>query len=55
MIVILAAILGASLGTLTAVRRKGSKADILQYAFVYGLAFTLVGVFATLIVHRMSV
>ncbi|WP_167853509.1 hypothetical protein [Roseovarius aestuariivivens] len=55
MIVILGAILGASLGALTACRRKGSTADILQYAFVFGLVFTLAGLFVTLIIHRMSV
>ncbi|MCR9146380.1 MAG: hypothetical protein NXH74_04190 [Rhodobacteraceae bacterium] len=55
MIVILGAILGAALGALTAYRRKGSTADILQYAFVYGLGFTLLGLFATLIIHRMSI
>lgn len=55
MIVILGAILGACLGAMTAYRRKGSTADILQYAFVFSLAFTLAGVFATLIIHRMSV
>ena len=36
-------------------RRKGRLADILQYAFVYALIFTLIGLFATLIIHRASV
>ncbi|WP_317054479.1 hypothetical protein [Roseovarius rhodophyticola] len=55
MIVILGAILGAALGAFVAYRRKGKMADILQYAFVYCLIFTLAGLFATLIIHRMSV
>ena len=55
MIVILGALLGAALGALTAYRRKGTTADILQYAFVFSLVFTLAAVFATLIIHRMSV
>lgn len=55
MFVILGALLGATLGTVVAWRRKGQLADILQYAFVYCLMFTLLGLFATLIIHRMSV
>ena len=55
MIVILGAIFGTALGAFVAYRRKGKLADILQYAFVYCLAFTLLGLFATLIIHRMSV
>lgn len=55
MIVLLGAILGASLGAFVAYRRKGRLADILQYAFVYCLLFALAGLFATLIIHRMSV
>lgn len=55
MIILLGAILGGGLGALVAYRRKGRTADILQYAFVYCLAFTILGLFATLIIHRMSV
>ncbi|MFN3208530.1 MAG: hypothetical protein ACE369_05935 [Roseovarius sp.] len=54
MIVVLGAILGTALGAFTAWRRKGSTADILQYAVVHGLIFALLGLFATLIIHRMS-
>ena len=54
MIVLLGAILGAALGALIARRRKGSLADILQYAFIYCLIFTMAGLFLTLIVHRMA-
>jgi len=55
MIVALGAILGACLGAFTAWRRKGRLADILQYAFVYCLIFTLLGLFATLIIHRLAI
>lgn len=55
MIVLLGAILGASLGAFTAWRRKGRGADILQYAVVYCLIFTVLGLFVTLIIHRMSI
>ncbi|SLN13229.1 hypothetical protein PEL8287_00502 [Roseovarius litorisediminis] len=54
MIVLLGAILGAITGALVARRRKGALADILQYAFVYALMFTLAGLFLTLIIHRMA-
>ena len=55
MLVILGAILGAVGGAIIAWRRKGKPADILLYAFVYGLIFALAGLFATLILHRASV
>ena len=55
MIVILGAIVGAALGALIARRRKGALADILQYAFIYCLIFSLAGLFLTLIIHRLSV
>lgn len=55
MIVGLGAVLGALLGAFVAYRRKGRLADILQYAFVFCLIGTLGGLFATLIIHRMSV
>ena len=54
MIVIIGAILGAVTGALVAKRRKGNTADILQYGFVYALAFALAGLFLTLIIHRFS-
>ncbi|MFB9149464.1 hypothetical protein [Roseovarius ramblicola] len=55
MIVIIGAILGAAGGGVLAWRRKGKLADILLYAFVYGLIFALAGLFLTLILHRASV
>jgi hypothetical protein len=55
MIILAGAILGAVIGGVIAWRRKGRTADILQYAFVYALVFTLLGLFATLIIHRSSI
>ncbi|MGR3460155.1 MAG: hypothetical protein ACU0AX_05070 [Roseovarius sp.] len=54
MIVIIGAILGAAGGGMLAWRRKGKLADILLYAFVYGLIFALAGLFLTLILHRAA-
>ncbi len=54
MIVLLGAILGTALGAFVAWRRKGRVADILQYAFVYFLIFTIAGLFVTLIIHRAA-
>ena len=54
MIVLLGAILGTVIGATIAWRRKGRLADILQYAFVYFLIFSLAGLFVTLIIHRAS-
>ena len=55
MIVLSGALLGAILGAWCAKRRKGSIADILQYGFVYAMIFALIGLFVTLILHRMAV
>ena len=55
MIVLLGALLGAASGALIAYRRKGNRADILQYAFVYCLIFALAGLFLTIMIHRFSV
>ncbi|QYZ71623.1 apolipoprotein acyltransferase [Neotabrizicola shimadae] len=54
MIVIGAAILGVLIGALTARRRGGRLADILQYAAGYGIAFTLLGLFATIVIERLA-
>lgn len=54
MIVIGAAIAGMLIGGLTARRRGGKLADILQYAAGYGIAFALAGLFATLVIERMA-
>lgn len=54
MIILLGAILGALTGAMLARRRRGKLADILQYGFVYALMFALIGLFVTLIIHRMA-
>lgn len=48
------ALVGAVLGGMTAKKRNGTRADIAQYAAGYGIAFSLLGVVATLIIHRMA-
>ena len=52
MIYISMGILGAILGGLTARRRKGSGADIAQYAAVYGIAFAILGLVVTVVLDR---
>lgn len=54
MIVIGGFLIGAVLGTLTAKRRGGKRLDILQYAAGYAIAFTLLGLFATIFIDRMA-
>ena len=54
MIVIAGLVLGALIGAMTAKRRKGNLADILQYAAGYGLAFMLIGVIATIAIDRAA-
>lgn len=54
MIVIGAATLGALIGALTARRRGGKPADMAQYAAGYGIAFALLGLFATIVIERMA-
>ncbi|MDU8910583.1 apolipoprotein acyltransferase [Aestuariicoccus sp. MJ-SS9] len=52
MIVIAAALLGAVIGGMTAKRRKGSTADIAQYATGYGIAFALLGLIVTIVIDK---
>ncbi len=54
MIVLIAAVLGAATGGLSAYRRKGRPVDILLYCVVYAIIFAIMGLFATLIIHRMA-
>lgn len=54
MIVIGGFLIGALLGALTAKRRGGKRLDILQYAAGYAIAFTLLGLFATIFIDRMA-
>lgn len=53
MIVIGAVLLGILLGVHSARKRGGNTADLLQYGAVYGIAFAIVGVIATIVIHRM--
>ena len=54
MIVLSAALLGALLGGFTAKKRGGKLADIAQYATVYAIAFAIVGMLATILIHRAA-
>ena len=53
MIVIAAAIIGAALGWRRAGRLGGDRRDKAQYAVAYALAFSIIGLFATVIIDRM--
>ncbi|MEX5729402.1 hypothetical protein Ga0609869_002755 [Rhodovulum iodosum] len=53
MIVIPAALAGALWGGLLARRRKGNGYDIAQYAAGYGIAFALLGLFASVLLDRL--
>ncbi|WP_299424550.1 hypothetical protein [uncultured Shimia sp.] len=54
MFVLLGAVLGAITGGTLAKKRGGKGADILQYGFVYAMIFAIIGLFITLIIHRMA-
>jgi len=53
MVILLGAILGACIGLWVAYKRKGSKADLLHYGFIYCMMFAVIGLFASLILQRM--
>lgn len=53
MIVLAGAVLGGTWGALVAKRRKGSRADMAQYAAGYGIAFALLGLFVTIGIERL--
>ena len=53
MIVLGGFLLGAIIGASIARKRGGKTLDILQYAAGFGIAFCLVGLFATIIIERM--
>lgn len=55
MIVIGAVLLGMLLGVISARKRGGNTADLLQYGTVYAIAFGIVGVIATIVIHRMVI
>jgi len=53
MIVIAGAIVGAILGTLTAKKRGGTRADLWQYGTVYAIAFSLGGLILTIAIEKL--
>jgi len=55
MIVIAGVVLGAILGALTAKRRGGKLVDIAQYATASAMAFGIVAMIATVVLHRLAV
>ncbi|MDJ0629888.1 MAG: apolipoprotein acyltransferase [Rhodobacter sp.] len=55
MIVIVSAIAGIVWGGYQAKRRGGNRKDMAQYAAGYGIAFTLLGLVATVVLERMLV
>ncbi|WP_168217430.1 hypothetical protein [Paracoccus liaowanqingii] len=54
MIVIIAAIVGAALGWRRAAKLGGTRSDRVQYAVAFALGCAMIGVFATIFVHRMA-
>ena len=54
MIVLAGGVLGALLGVWNARRRNGTRLDMAQFGAVYGMAFTLAGIFVTLGVDRLA-
>ena len=53
MIVIAGVVVGALWGAWLAHRRRGSRLDMAQYAAGFGIAFALLGLFATIFLERM--
>ena len=54
MIVIACLTIGAVIGWVRAANQGGKLADKLQYAAAYGLALSVLGVFATVMIGRMG-
>lgn len=54
MFVIVGAVLGAILGASVARKRQGNRMDMLQYGVVYAMGFAVVGLFVTIIIHRVA-
>ncbi len=52
MIVIFALILGAAYGWMRATKLEGNRADRLQYAAGFGLAFAVIGLVVTVVLSR---
>ena len=54
MIVIVAAVLGAATGALTARSRKGNAADMAQYAAGYGILCAVIGLIVMIVLSRYA-
>ncbi|CAM3266755.1 hypothetical protein PANO111632_11185 [Paracoccus nototheniae] len=54
MIVIIAAVIGAALGWRRAAQLGGNRRDRVQYGVAFALGFAMIGLFATIFVHRMA-
>ena len=54
MLVILGIVMGAILGPLRARKLGGRRMDALHYGATYALIGALIGIFATIIVHRLA-
>lgn len=53
MIVIAGLVFGALFGALVARQRGGKALDMAQYAAGFGIAFALIGLFATIMLERL--
>ena len=54
MIVVVCAIAGALFGALAARKRGGKLADIAQYAVASAMVFGIIGMIATVLLHRLA-
>ncbi len=54
MIAIAGLLIGAALGYWRAKSRKGRTLDILQYTAAHAMLFGVIGLFATIFIHRMA-
>jgi hypothetical protein len=53
MIVLVAALFGAFLGVRIARKNGGKRADMIQYAIGMGIGFSILGVFATIVINQL--
>lgn len=49
-----AILLGAAIGWYRATKRGGNRLDRLQYAAVHAIIFAILGLFLSIIVHRLT-
>lgn len=53
MIILGSGALGVLLGVTSAKRRKGNRLDMAQYGAAYGIAFTILGMFLSILIERL--